>query len=117
MTLPFDTGDDSRQKPTADRTTTGHDHPETSHMAAARVWPKTGTQRAKILKLLYDLWPGGQTDEEIQIRLGMPANSERPRRIELTRMGWVTDTFHTRETLGGDKAIIWQYVPMKGEKV
>ncbi len=113
MTLPF--GDDPRADPEASQTTTGTDHPETSHMAAARVWPKTGTQRAKILKLLYTLWPGGLTDEEIQDRLGMPANSERPRRIELTRMGWLVDTGHTRETRGGDPAILWQYVPLKGE--
>ena len=109
--------DDPRPDPTKERTTTGSSHPNTSHKAAVRVWPKTGTQRAKILKLLYDLWPGGLTDEEIQTRLSMVGNSERPRRIELTGMGWLIDTLHTRETLGGDQAIIWQYKPAEGEKV
>ena len=109
--------DDDRPDPTKGGTTTGGSHPDTSHEAAVRVWPKTGTQRAKILQLLYNLWPGGLTDEEIQDRTGMGGSSERPRRIELTGMGWVINTLHTRETHGGDQAIIWQYKPAEGEKV
>lgn len=79
--------------------------------------PKTGTQRAKVLKLLYITWPGGLTDEKIQDRLEIHGSSERPRRGELVRDGWVIDTGHRRDTRGGDPAIIWQYVPMPGEKL
>lgn len=122
MTLPFE--GDSRLDPTVNQTTTGTDHPTTSHEAAGRVWPRTGTQRAKVLRLFYNAWlawdtawPAGFTDEEAQDRLGMAANSERPRRGELTRMGWLVDTGHKRATRGGDPAIIWQYAPDPGEKL
>ncbi len=109
--------DENRRDPTAEGTTTGTDPPETSHMAAARVWPKTGTQRAKILKFLYDLWPGAATDERMQDMLGVHGSSQRPRRGELVTLGWVKDTGHTEPTHGGDPAILWQYVPAKGEKI
>lgn len=93
------------------RTTTGRDHPPTSHQAAERVWPRSGTQRATVLMLLYDTYPGGLTDEEMQTRLHMNPNTQRPRRGELVKQGWVRDAGYKRETRGGDPAIVWTYRP------
>ncbi len=93
-------------------TITGHDHPSTSHEAAERVLPKTGTQRARVL---YEIkaWSHvgmGRTDEELQTLLDMNPSSERPRRIELLNMGWIENSGQTRITRSGAKAIVWRYV-------
>ncbi len=95
-------------------TTTGAAHPETSHAAALRVLPVTGTQRAAVLDMLkaWSLFDsGGATDEEMQHSLEMPANSQRPRRQELVKLGWITDSGSTRKTESGAEAIVWRYVP------
>lgn len=60
---------------------------ETSRAAAEGIRIKSGTQRAKILTGLYQF--GDQTDRELQERLAIDQNSERPRRIELVDGGYV----------------------------
>ncbi len=73
-------------------TITGHDHPSTSHEAAERVVPRSGTQRRKVLWALSVAGFNGLTDEEIQHYLVMNPSSERPRRIELLNRGWTSKT-------------------------
>lgn len=109
--------DDPRPDPTENRTSTGAGHPDTSHEAAARVEPKSGTQREQVLRFFYKNWPGGFTDEEVWIRMGLPYGSTLARRNELFNDGWLKDTGHRRKTQAGGNAIIWQYVPLKGEKL
>lgn len=61
-------------------TITGHRHPASSHAAAARVLPRTGTQRRKVLDLITSRGDAGATDDEVAALTGIPANSVRPRR-------------------------------------
>lgn len=93
-----------------DGTTTGTLHPPTSHLAAARVLPKTGTQRALILAALQARPANGYTDVEIQHLLDLGPNSERPRRVELVRAGWVRDTGAVR-LHHGEQHIVWGVAP------
>ena len=93
-------------------TITGAAHPSTSHEAALRVLPKSGTQRRRVLTALMMAAFGGHglTDEELQDQLDMNPSSERPRRIELQQMGWIENSGQTRVTRSGAKAIVWRYV-------
>lgn len=102
---------DSRPAVDAPRTTTGRDHPATSHAAAARALPRSGTQRRRVLDLLRGVWPDGLTDEEIRKRLGVPFGSGLARRNELAGDGWVEDSGDRRDTDAGAQAIVWRYVP------
>lgn len=90
------------------KTTTGRDHPETSHYAAGRVLPKTGTQRGRVLEAIRR--HGGLTDEEIVALLDMNPSSVRPRRQELQKAGWIEDSGERRPTMSGAQAIVWKEV-------
>lgn len=102
----FDRPDPGRQK-----TTTGRTHPDTSHQAAERALPKSGTQRRRVLELLRSVYPGGLTDEEIRLRLGLPFGSSLARRNELVTDGWAEDTGKRRDTAAGGRAIVWRLIP------
>src|SRR5688500_6774273 len=84
-------------------------HSSTSHEASLRVEPQAATLRAQVLELLRRR-PEGLTDEERQAELGMGANTQRPRRVELVRHLWVKDSGRTRLTAGGSPATVWVYV-------
>ncbi len=100
-----------RPSPTEPRTTTGVDHPETSHQAALRIEPLTGTQRGRILNYLRNVGINGATDQELQQMLRISESAERPRRGELVRQEWVVDSGKTRQTSSGAQAIVWVYSP------
>jgi len=46
-------------------------------------------QRDKVYKCIVDAGRDGITDQEIQQQLGLPGDSERPRRIELFKAGLI----------------------------
>ncbi len=92
-------------------TTTGKNHPETSHQAAMRARPTSGTQRKAVLDLLKNAYPDGYIDEEMVQILGMNPNSQRPRRGELVEDGWSIDSGLRRLTSYREEAIVWRYVP------
>jgi hypothetical protein len=48
------------------------------------------------------------TDEEMQLAGMMPANTQRPRRIELVQLGRVCDSGIRRKTSRGKAAVVWQ---------
>lgn len=50
----------------------------------------------------------GATDEEMSIDLGMPANSLRPRRLELVQEGRVRDSGRRRRLASGNDGIVWE---------
>lgn len=87
-----------------------NDHGDTAKAAAKSIKLRSGTQRAAVLLELYAVnqagW-GGLTDELLQIRLGMGASSERPRRVELVRMGFVEDSGKRSQTAAGLDAVLW----------
>lgn len=82
------------------------DAPSTSEDAADHVWPRTGSQRWRLLTLLWNT-PDGLTDEQMSTLSRIAPNSQRPRRVELVEAGWVVDSGERRETIGGSEAIVW----------
>lgn len=79
---------------------------ETSEAAAKKI--KTGGGRAVVLAVLRQ-HPGGLTDEEIQGLTGLSPSTERPRRIELERLGRLFDSGEQRKTKSGRWAVVWQF--------
>lgn len=83
------------------------DGSDTMRRAARLVMPRTGTQRRKVLEDIAFGADYGRTDEECQMRTGLDANTERPRRIELVEMGWICDSRLRRTTSSGSQAAVW----------
>jgi len=81
-------------------------HSATSKEASASISGKASSLRAQVLALLkiQDL-----TDEQIALRLNLPGNTARPRRIELVAAGLVEQT-GTRKTASGRNAAVWSAV-------
>lgn len=82
-------------------------HSATSRAAAERIAPLAHTKRGQVLDYLAGCGEHGATDEEMQGAIPMPANTQRPRRIELVEMGFIKPTKHTRPTRSGDFATVW----------
>jgi hypothetical protein len=79
----------------------------TSAAAADSLSPATlNAMQRRVLELLA-AWPQGLTDEEMQHKLGMNPNTQRPRRGELARAGLVVEC-GTRRTTSGRMASVWQ---------
>lgn len=88
----------------------GHD---TSAAALQLVAPKAGTQRELVLIVvrgeqgnLTSRPAAGLTDVELAYRTGLPANSVRPRRVELVDGGWLEDSGQRRKHNGRDH-VVW----------
>lgn len=77
-----------------------------SQEAARSVEGGAATLRARVLDLLRRVGP--LTDEEMQERLPMPPNTQRPRRLELVAGGLVEDSGTTRPTRSGRQATVWR---------
>ncbi len=88
----------------ANTTTTGAAHPETSVAAAHRALGRAGSARRRVMSAIVE---EDRTDEEIQAALNMPANTQRPRRVELARLGLIQATEERRPTATGAKSIVW----------
>lgn len=85
-----------------------NDHRESAHKAAMAIAVRSGTQRAAVLLCLYHVNQRGDlglTDWEIQEALQLGASSERPRRVELCRMGLVEPTEVVRKINGHDQTV------------
>lgn len=80
-------------------------HSPTSKAAAASIKPRIGPLHRLILRRLQDC--GNMTDEEMQVEMGMSANTQRPRRRELQVAGLIVDTGKTRKTRSGRAAVVW----------
>lgn len=65
------------------------------------------TQRAKVYAFIRGRGRFGATDEEAQITLSLPGNTETPRRLELVKAGAVKDSGRKRKTRRNRKAIVW----------
>lgn len=75
---------------------------------------KAKLKSGKLRRRVYDAIrnsPEGMTDEEVEEVLGTQrTRSNRPRRKELTDMGYVRDSGRRREMDSGVHAIIWEAV-------
>jgi len=67
-------------------------HSEPSHEAAASALPRSAHQREAVLAAIRARGDLGLTDEELQVLLELPGNSERPRRRELQQRGLIRDS-------------------------
>jgi hypothetical protein len=80
-------------------------HSDTSRAAAAGIKHRIGPLHLKVIAFLSGR--AGATDEEMQLEIPMPANTQRPRRRELELMGRVVDSGRRRLTRSGCEAVIW----------
>lgn len=85
----------------------------TSADAALRAEPRAGTDRATVLRILVIAGDYGCTDEELQTISNLDPSTERPRRVELERGGWIKDSGKTRKTRSGRSAVVWIAVEAK----
>ena len=93
------------------------DGSDTMRAAAIDNYPRSGSQRGKVLDAIYHAAAayrvgdgavlGGLTDEEVQHRLNLGSSSQRPRRVELVDAGFVIDSTYRRPTTTGSQAIVW----------
>lgn len=84
-----------------------HNGTPTSIAAAEQIEPSAGTLRAQVLAYLRERGNAGATDEEMQTALTMNPSTQRPRRIELEKLGLVLRTAQTRKTASGRSAVIF----------
>jgi hypothetical protein len=84
-----------------------HDHPDTSHAAAAAIEPVSGRCRQLVYDYISLQGTHGATDEEIQTVLNMAGSTQRPRRVELVEAGLVKDSGRRRAMKSGRSAIVW----------
>jgi hypothetical protein len=80
---------------------------DTSVAAAEIILPKTGTLRRKVYDMILIHADFGATDYELQARLDLTGNTERPRRKELQERGLIHDSGRRRPTPSGRDSIVW----------
>lgn len=102
---------DPRPNPAAPAVQVRTDARDTSRRAALRALPSSGTARARVLDALRAAGELGATDEQLQASTGLPASTERPRRVELVQQGWAADSGQRRPSATGSPSAVWRYVP------
>lgn len=83
-------------------------HSATSREAAQSMEQDARTLRQQVLDYIREQGVNGATDEEIQDALHMNPSTQRPRRVELMKMGKVAIN-GTRKTKSGRLASVWIY--------
>jgi hypothetical protein len=83
--------------------------PVTERRAAILVFPRTGTQRRRVLDFIASCDERGATDYEVAQALGSITHRWvlATRRGELEKDGWVRDSGKTRKTDTGSDAAVW----------
>jgi hypothetical protein len=85
----------------------------TSAQAAYSVDDTKATQRRLVFEAIRHAGPIGRTDDELQAELVLDGSSERPRRWELWRLGWIrvkcdgSGAAIKRETRTQRRAVVW----------
>lgn len=80
----------------------------TSFAAAREIQGDAANLRQRVLDYLKARGPS--TDEEMQKRIPMAPNTQRPRRRELQLKGYIEPSGRCRKTKSGRKAIVWRLV-------
>jgi hypothetical protein len=80
------------------------DGSDTSRAAAYSMEGSVGAMRACVLRFIVTAGSKGATDEEVQNRLPMNQNTQRPRRRELQLSGYVERSDIRRPTRSGSLA-------------
>ena len=83
-------------------------HSATSRAAAQHAQPRAQNLRDKALGIFrtHGAPLGGLTDEELITIMRLPANTVRPRRVELMQAGLIKQV-GTRKTASGRSAVVW----------
>ena len=81
-------------------------HSDTSRAAASQIKHKIGPLHHQIMDYL-ERNPQGATDERMQSDIPMAANTQRPRRVELTQLGRVIDAGRRDVTRARRAAVVW----------
>jgi len=87
------------------------DGPDTERDAAARIAPRSGTQRAVVYSVLAAAGAAGLTDWQIVNRTGFLRSAVCARRNELVRDGLVIDSGQRRVEPTRSRAIVWVVTP------
>jgi len=85
----------------------GRNHPDTSHRAAQKALPNSGTKKKIIYDLIVASGMFGVCDHEIEETLGWTHQTASSSRNALMNDGWVIDSGHRRATKQGNDAIAW----------
>jgi len=80
-------------------------HSTTSERAAQEIAGSADSLRRQVLEFLQANGPA--CDEEIQVCLDMNPSTERPRRIELVKLGLVRDSGQQAKTRSGRACTLW----------
>ncbi len=83
----------------------------TQKSAAAAAFPRSGTQRMRVLKVIAAAGATGRTDEEVQKELGEVEGALRTRRKELEVGGWVQNSGALRRSEQNQDVIVWTLTP------
>lgn len=78
---------------------------DTSRKAALANYPRSGSQRERILYRIVKQALNGQTRAELET-LGLVGDAIRPRVLELIEGGWIKETEVTRKTQLGNDAVV-----------
>lgn len=84
-----------------------HNKTPTSRRAAEEITTVAGRLRQQVYQYILDQGESGATDAEVQLGLGLPGSTERPRRGELAKAGLIRDACRTRLTPAGRAATVW----------
>jgi hypothetical protein len=87
---------------------------DTSRAAAVAIAPRVLSQREQLLAFIRGRGAVGATDEECQQCGLFPANTQRPRRVELLRAGKIRRATFTRTTNAGRAAVVYVAVEAEG---
>lgn len=85
----------------------GRRSPETSQIAAQRVFPRTGTKRRVVFMAIKEAGAYGLCDHEIEELTGWLHQSASSIRNGLMNDGWIYDSGKRRKTPQGNGAIVW----------
>ncbi len=84
----------------------------TSRRAAANALGKSGTNRYRVMLTIANTGNVGATDDELQALLSMSGNTQRPRRVELAKLGYVRPSGRERLVNGtNNTATVWVATP------
>lgn len=83
-----------------------NDHRDTAQQTARAARPFSGTARGRVLACIASS-PGGMTDGEVCEALRMNPSTERPRRVECAREGWIEPLDITRPSAYGHPMQVW----------
>ncbi len=83
-----------------------HNWQDTSVAAASAILEASDSLRGRVYRLIKS-WPGGGTDEQVQLELEMRVQTETARRRELVLMGVVIDSGYRQTLTSGRQGIVW----------